>query len=361
MVNRRKLTDEIKKKLRDPIWQSIGVFLALIAFLTPLIITSYLTQPTPQSSNRIMFTPQTSKYLTDFMESVGKQLTFFIDGKEARDLRLFVFLIEYKGKEPVRSADFERPIRGRIPSNRKIISVQKAANLEGPLRFNREKGSINHETRPPISFDVEILDEQAFQIKPVLMNPGEWLGIEIYTAATNDTNPSTPVNPSERYKLLTSEISWSCHVAGIQCPGSWDRATDFDYLELDEPAFLKVYINHQGWGVYSILLFTIASLLLQVLLAKAAGMQKASPIIQIFLFSVAIALSMASAEVAADWLFTYRLAFGVYVHRDQPIYAYVIFWLNISVIVILTVLSIRKRKNKRTWTRRPVKPTEEEI
>jgi hypothetical protein len=361
LMNRRKLTIGLKKKLRDPIWQSIGVFLTLIALITPLIIARFLSSPAPQSSNRILFSSETSRFLTENVsEPVTKRMRFLIDGKEEQDLRLFIFTIDYRGKDPIRSADFETPIRGHVPIHRKIIGVQKSSNLEGPYRFDRETGEFGREKRPPISFEVEILDEQTFQIKPVLMNPGEWLGVEIYTAAAKDTSPAPPTDPVEKYKVLSSEVRWDCHVAGVQCPGTVDLNVDLgDPLGEDVPWFLSVAIRHEGLGVYLILLFTIISLLLMVLLAKSIGLQKAAPITQIFLFSIAVALSMASAEVASDWLITDRIL-GIAIDVGQPVYAYVILWLDIAVIIFLAAMYILKRKNKRARLQRPVQPEEEE-
>jgi hypothetical protein len=339
-MTRTNLSSSIKKKLRDPIWQFVGVILAFISLLTPLIIASLLSSPTKQIPNRIIMSSETSKYLTDFSEPVSKRMRVLIDNKEERDLRLFVFRIEYKGNAPVRSADFEIPIRGRIPSNRKLVSVQKASNLEGPTRFNKETGHFERDKKPSINFEVEILDEHSFQIKPTLMNPGEWLGIEIYTATADNSNSVPITDSAEKYRILSSEVTWSCHVAGVECPGTLDLGIDFDYLGFNAPWYLQVYVTHEGWSVYAILLFSIMSLLSMVLLAKAAGLQEANAITQILLFSIAIASSITSAEVAADWLFPDLLDIG------QPILAWVIFWLNISAIIVLAIVAIWRKKRK---------------
>jgi hypothetical protein len=352
----RRLANKIKKKLRDPIWQSIGVFLGFITFFSPLIIAYLVSSPTPKILNRIMITSKTSKALTDFSEPISRRLRILIDNKEERDLRLFIFLIEYKGNQPVRSADFETPLRGRIPNNRKLVTVQKSSNLEGPLRFDRERWQFVSETQPPISFEAEVLDEQTFQIKPVLMNPGEWLGIEVYTAAANKASPTTSTDSLEKYKVLSSEVTWSCHVAGVQCPGTVDWDLDFEYLKLDAPGFLQVIIHHEGWAIYFILLVSIVSLLLLVLLARSSGLHKAMPIIQIALFSVGTALSIASAEVAADWLFQDSMFDP---DQEQPIYAYIIFWLNILALIALAALSIWRRQNKKRVRRQQDQPAEE--
>jgi len=42
-------------------------------------------------ANRLIFSSDTAKDLTDFPEAVSKRLQIFVDGKEERDLRLFIF------------------------------------------------------------------------------------------------------------------------------------------------------------------------------------------------------------------------------------------------------------------------------
>jgi hypothetical protein len=356
-MNKRNLTDSLKKKLRDPIWQFFGVLLALITLLSSLII-AYLVFPTGRSTpSRVMIATETAKDLTDFPEPVSKRMRFLIDDKEERDLRLFIYRIEYKGDQPIRSWDFEKPMRGTIPTTRKLVAVQTSPNLEGPLRVDRETGRAERDTKPPINFEVSIIDPQTFEIKPVLMNPGEWFGIEIYTSAQDSDNSKlpapTPPDQAEKTRRLHSEISWSCHVAGVQCPGQWDFGLDFEFLGTDAPWFLQISVDHEGWAVYVIVLFTVVNLLLMVLLAKTARLGEARPAIQVILFSLAIASSLASAEVATDWLFPDRIL-GVVFDLGQPLFAYTIFWLNVSIIIGLAAISILKKKRVRR--RRSVRP-----
>ena len=344
-MNKRKLATGIRKKLRDPIWQAVGAFIGFVAILASFVI-AYITAP-PQrfGLNRLMISNQTSKELTDFAEPVSKRMRFLIDDKEERELRLFIFMIEYKGDQPVRSSDFAIPIRGTIPSARKLIAVQKSTNLEGPLRLDKETGRIHHDEKPAINFEVNLLDQQTFEIKPLLMNPGEWFGLEIYTAAQAPDEPTVGRAPqqdaTEKYKTLYSELSWSCHVAGVECPGSVDLNRDLDFIGGDAPWFLQVNISHEGWSVYFILLFTILNLITMVLLGKAAGLGAASPVIQLLLFSLAIASSVSSGEVAADWLFPGT--FEAILDLGQPLYAYIIFWLNVVIIFGLAAVSFWKR------------------
>ncbi len=178
------------------------------------------------------------------------------------------------------------------------------------------------------------------------MNPGEWLGVEIYTSAT-EGNYTAPKDSTEKYKELSSEVTWSCHVANVECPGQIDLQRDYDYAGFDQPSFLEVYVMHQGWSVYFIALFTIINLIVLVLLAKTAGFQNFAAWLQLLLFALGIASSVASAEIMADWLLPFRV-FGVRLFDEQPIYAWIIFWTNNLIMVALLAISLlRRRKTKR--------------
>jgi hypothetical protein len=293
-----------------------------------------------------MFSSDTAKDLTDIPEPVGNRLKIFVDGKEERYLRLFIFRLEYKGNQPMRPDDFETSIVGRVPNNRKILAVQKSPNLEGPFRYNRKTETTERDSHPPIAFETNVVDAHSFEIKPLLMNPGEWFGVEIYTSSNDPANYTPPRDSTEKYKEISSEISWSCHVASVECPGQVDLQRDYDYAGFDEPAFLEVYVMHQGWSVYFMVLFCIVNLITLVLLAKSAGIQNVAAWLQLVLFALGIASSIASAEIMADWLLPFRV-FGIKLYDEQPAAAWIIFWSNISIMAILLMISIlRKRKAK---------------
>src|SRR5260370_36090308 len=179
-----KLTTRFKNKLRDPIWGSISVFVAFTALVATLLLSNLFLHPRPNLPNRLMFSWDTAKDLTDFPEPVSKRLQIFVDGKEERGLRLFIFRLEYKGDQPMRASDFEIPIMGRVPNNRKIVGVQKSPNLEGPTRYNRQTETITLDTHPPVNFDVNVPDSHAFDSKTLLMHTTDCLGEEIDAPAT---------------------------------------------------------------------------------------------------------------------------------------------------------------------------------
>lgn len=342
-----KFSTRLKDQLRDPIWQAIGVFVAFTTLIATLILSNLFFRPRASLPNRLMFSSDTAKDLTDFPEPVRKRVQVFVDGKEERGLRLFIVRVEYRGDVPIRPSDFETPIIGRIPDNRKVVAVQKSPALEGPLRYDREKETIEHDPHPAVSFEVGVLDPHTFQIKPLLMNPGEWMGVEIYTSAADPNTYVSPKDSTEKYAELSSEIDWSCHVANVECPGQVDLHRDYEYAGFDQPSFLEINVMHQGWSVYFIVLFTIVNLVVLVLLGRGAGFQKISSWLQLFFFALAIAFSISSAEIMADWLLPYRV-FGMKVFDGQPSIAWIIFWSNILIMVLLLVLAmVKKKKPKR--------------
>jgi hypothetical protein len=103
------------------------------------------------------------------------------------------------------------------------------------------------------------------------MNPNEWFGVEIYASAIEVTPPPSPtpsLSSAEEYKVLASEIAWSCHVAGVRCPATLD--IDLDFTGFIEPWYLDVHLAHTGWAVYGLVFFTTLNLILLVSLAKKA-------------------------------------------------------------------------------------------
>src|SRR5207248_3750304 len=100
---------------------------------------------------------------------------------------------------------------------------------------------------------------------------------------------------TEEYKELSSEISWSCHLANVECPAAIDLGIDYDFVS--QPEFLEVSVIHIGWSVYFIVVFDILNLIVLVVLARSAGIQDLASWLQLLLFALAIAFSIATAEI----------------------------------------------------------------
>ena len=125
-MRRRNLSESLKKKLRDPAWQFVGVVIMTIALIGPIVLSVRKSSSQYElEASRLGIYLDTHNVLTDFLEPVGTRTRVLVDGKEEEDLKQFVYLLEYRGDHPLRLSDFGFPLHGRIPANRKIIAVQK--------------------------------------------------------------------------------------------------------------------------------------------------------------------------------------------------------------------------------------------
>src|SRR6266404_1073944 len=249
----------LKRALRNPIWTPIGVFVAFTSLIVTILVSNWFLQRGPSAPNRLIISSDTQKDLTDIPGPVGDHLKFLVDGKEERDLRLFIFRVEYVGDQPLRPGDFSTPVIGRVPTNRKLLAVQKSANLSAPRRYDRQTQAMRDNPHPPATFEASILDAHSFEIKPFLMNPDEWFGVEIYTSTIDPDKYVPPKDSTEKYKELSSEVSWSCHVANVQCPAAIDLESDYGFVR--QPDFLEVSVIHMGWSVYFIIIFDVLNLI----------------------------------------------------------------------------------------------------
>jgi hypothetical protein len=344
-----KLLDILKKKLRDPIWQAIGALLALVGLFVPFFIgSSTNNSPNPLSSpdsKEVMIYSTTSKSLINFPETLSARTRLFIDGKEEQDVKLYIYFIEYKGVNPLRKGDFEVPIRGSVPQDRKIITVQKSLDPTGPLKLDKESGSIREERAAPIDFDVSLKDQHNFEIKPMLMNPGEWFKVEIYTSARlPDTkaakSPVTMNTPDKKVSSqnLSSEITWSCRIADIKCPAPF--RLELDHIRFNEvPWFLQFQIRHYGWAIYFMVFFTVLNVILLLILAKSARVIQPMSVKEILIFSLGVVSSLAVSEILADWLFNHNnLNKQPFISRMQLLAHVILF------IVLLFPIVLRKIK-----------------
>lgn len=288
-----------------------------------------------------MFSEQASRELEEVVEPVSRRMQILVDGKEEKGIRLFTFQIEFKSEKPLRPEDFDGPIKAHIPDNRKLLGVQKTENAKRPFRLDKTTEKLVRDERQPVEFELSIVDQHNFQIKPILMNPGEWLSIDVYTAAMDPSNYAPLSDELERYKEREGEIKWTCHIASVECPGHFDFERDSD-PSINQPAFLQVAIQHVGWSVYAIVLFAVVDLLALTLLGKRGGFSRFPTYVQLISFSIAITLSICSGEILADSIFPYRM-FGMRIYDGQPMYAWVILVLNGVVLAALVVMPTFKR------------------
>jgi hypothetical protein len=331
----------VVQRSKSPVWNSIAALAAIIGIAIPFVvgyIVGFRTKPV--GPNRLIIDSDTQKFLIEFPGSVSARTRILIDGKEEQDLRLFVYRVQYKGSKPLRPDDFEEPLRGVLSSDRKLIAVQRASNLEGPRRYDEQTHRSDRDPAPPINFEARIVDGQHFEIKPLLMNPGEWFGIEMYTSSAG---AATPVKPSDQYDVLRREITWSCHVAEVVCPASLDLNLDLGDVGFNKPWYLLVFIYHFGAGVYVLALLTTINLLTLVILARATQLRHWGVVTQLLLLAIAVPLSLFSGEASVHWII------DEYPFNIEPVWGLqAVFWINVALIVFLSGRAIfSKRKNHR--------------
>lgn len=316
--------------------------LIALAALAGLLIGLYLRGLAPTVPRRLIITQETAKALIEFPGSGdADKAQLLVGGKPERDLRLFTYRIQYKGSGPLRAGDFEGPLRGSIPSDRKLLSIQAASNLEGPTSF--ESGQVTRDPTPPIRFNARILDGQHFVIEPLLINQNEWFGVELYTSSSDEaiakSSPTPVPRSTEEYKVLDAEVSWNCRIAGVQCPAGLDL--DLDLGGFIQPWYLSVHLAHSGWAAYGLVFFTTVNLILLVVLARSGPIGRARNASQIFLFAVAVPVSFGFAEMLVYWLIPQMIPV------EQLWGVQAVFWLDLVILILLALLAVRERRRNR--------------
>jgi hypothetical protein len=349
-MNWERITSTLKKILRDPAWASLRVLVAIVAIVSSFVIYRLSTSKpeNPGNSNRVIIYSATNKNLTDFPSTVAARTRILIDGKDEKDVEFYEYVFDYQGDRPVRTSDFDVPIRGSVPADRKILAIQQSQGassaLSTPTRVDKD-GYLQPAREPQIPCEIQTTDQRTFEIKPLLMNPNDWFRVEIYTAAvtTDAKAPKSPGATDEKHIPTiepNAEITWSCRIAGVQCPADRDISALLATLtrRSDSTDPLDATISrYEGWSVYFIVLFTISNLLLLLLLSRRTGLVRTRPSMQAFLFALTVFLSMATAEILADWWFNDNNL------KSQPTASSVLLLLDIATIISLILTVITKR------------------
>jgi hypothetical protein len=297
-------------------------------------------QPTP-IRNRIVVYGETRTALMAVPGSVISRTKVLVDGKEERDLRLFVFWILYQGRAPIVSQNFAQPIKASIPPTRKLLIVQRAADARGPQSFSEsEVRLIRRGTR--INVEARMIDGQHFEITPVLMNPEDWFAVEFYTASADQTAGS---NVKKADEGLYTEVDWTCHVEGVNCPVDGSFFPFEDYTEERSSAILSVSMTHEGWSIYAIIVATVLNVLLLVILAFHAGFGLFSKTAQLWLLAGIVTISMCSGEIVVDSLTDNSI--GRFM-ADQPLYAKALVLVDVASIALLGLKTIIRRRSRKS-------------
>jgi hypothetical protein len=187
--------------LRDPVWQFVGVILAIVALVATIIIHLLQRKQKILSWEFISI----NKLLTVREELEGK-LQVFYDGSPARDIRLLLLKLINTGNVAISASDFERPISFKTGASSRILSA--VATEVSPSHLEVEVS--NADTRATV--------------KPVLLNPGDFITLKILVHDFETVSVDGRVigvkevlnlNVVSWYQLFASTTSAVCAVAGF--------------------------------------------------------------------------------------------------------------------------------------------------
>lgn len=142
--------------LRDPLWQFVGVLLALLALAATFIV--YLLQRQRKS---LSYEVLTKNQLLTVREELEGKLQVLYEGQPAKDICLLLIKLFNSGNVPVATVDYERPISFIIGDSSKVISAV-VTDLD------------------PENLPVNITSESnRVFVNPVLLNPKDSITLKI--------------------------------------------------------------------------------------------------------------------------------------------------------------------------------------
>jgi ABC-type sugar transport system permease subunit len=349
----------MRKFVTDRAWQFvIGSLITLLGSIAIPIVFYVLQNKTKDSQPRQLVIEQVDhKKLTDFPNSVAGRTRILIDGKEEKDVDLFVFTFDYDSDQPARISDFALSITAKVPQNRKIIAAQNSllsGILARPYRLDKT-GNVSLTDQSPILVDIHLKDDHTAEITPLLLNPNDWFRVELYTSSyrIDDKSPQSQSSNNELSQTANEKIEWSCRIAGVQC-GYGEASISRALARRERPYFsepLEASIHAEGWEIYFLIVVTILNLGLILGLAKKTALAKLGCVLQSLLFAIVVTLSMITAGILTDLFWNSESL------SDQPTYAK-LFLLGdvIAFLLLAALISIRYVKKLAGSSRGEISP-----
>ena len=151
------------KVLKDPVWQFIGVVIAVIALIATVIIY-VIDRPVKRLQVRILSNSPLISVNTD----ISSQIQILYKDKPVQTLSLILLRFENVGNEPIKETDYSEPIR--------IL-----------LSPESEVGEVTiQETKPAgIDLNPRVIATNQIEITKALLNPGDQVVVKIL-ALNND-------------------------------------------------------------------------------------------------------------------------------------------------------------------------------
>lgn len=114
--------------LRDPVWQFVGVLLAIMAIIVSIGI--YRAQ---RQKKRLMVDVLVSLPLLTISEERVKDLRLTYKGQSLEKARLVLLQIKNAGDAPILASDVETPLRIAFPKGSRVLSVEIVETIPSGL------------------------------------------------------------------------------------------------------------------------------------------------------------------------------------------------------------------------------------
>lgn len=291
----------IGEKLRDPIWQSVGVFIALISVMLPFILGSVNSENSgsgeeSESESKLIVTQISGRDLIDFPDGIRDRTRLLIDGREAKSVKFHRFMIINQNSNPILPSDFIEPLVVSVSEKRQIITIQSNKADEFSHGGSYEHYLARQSIESFVESDWSELNSNTYKLKPLLLNPGDGLEITIYTSPISDT--------VDTVDFEQIDFQWTCRIINVKCPSSLDLPTPPE-PQTQNP-LLAVQIYHTGWAIYGFIGLMVVFFVSTILLAGQSKRIQNIDYFSLFIVVINLLLAASTAEIVTDWYFNGR-------------------------------------------------------
>jgi len=144
--------------LRDPIWQFIGVIVALVALFSSVIF--YIKQ---RSLKRFTYQIISNTSIVNIEKDLKDKLQIIFNGKAVEDAHLVILKIWNSGNASILPADFEKPINLVFGDKAEVLEVVILETFPDSIKNN-------------ISFEKS---SDGILLEPLLLNSKEWIILKV--------------------------------------------------------------------------------------------------------------------------------------------------------------------------------------
>lgn len=142
--------------LRDPLWQFIGVLVAVIAVIVPIYI--YILQ---KGKKDLAYCIVAKTPLLAVDKALENKIEIYYQDTLIGDVFLLLINISNKGNEPIKGEDFFEPLNFSFGNKSKILSAEISESIPAKMKLN-----------------LEIVDNK-LEIRPVLLNTKDEFTIKL--------------------------------------------------------------------------------------------------------------------------------------------------------------------------------------